>query len=220
MPTLRKSCRDRLGQYVSQTPLIIVITTLAFAATGCSNNEQPYELVSATKAFPDSEQQAAKNPWGEKFDLLRKVKLGIWECYVPDAQPNARLFCTKDGRVIVYVENNKSLEITVPTSKNGATFLALKDNNNDGNMDQLNYDGVDKNRFIARVVYDLNLDGEADTVLNFKDKTLQVRINDTWHLLESTDRDADGKIIYKVRIEERYMRVYPFEYPLRLEELP
>ena len=190
---------------------------MASIAIGCSETQQHYELVSATGGFPESDRELYKSVLG--YDLLRKVTLGNWECYAPHKDPDESLFCTHGSRTIMHTMGKGPKEIAIPTTSDNLNFLYLKDKDGNGSYDSLYYDGSDENGNHKRVLYDENLDGIPDKILDIETKTLKIRVGDKWIDTRSDKRDTSGKIITEITINGVQKRIYPSSYPYKIEEL-
>lgn len=196
--------------------LVFTIFILSIIISGCDEKKQ-YELVSATGALTKEEQELYQSVVGS--ELLRKVSLGSFDCYVPDDKPESMFFCTKGSQILFHRIAGNIQELVIPTNRNSSNILVLKDLDNDGEYDALSYDGSNESGELNRQLYDDNLDGNPDKFIDFSDPSLNIRIGDKWLQARSEGRDSSGKVLYEIVIEGKKKRIYPFSYPYKIESM-
>lgn len=184
--------------------------------SGCDEKKN-YELVNATGDLSKEEQRLYLNVVGS--ELLRKVSLGNFDCYVPDDKPESMFFCTKGSQILFHRVEGDTQEFVIPTTRNNLNTLVLKDLDNDGEYDALSYDGNNKRGELNRQLYDDNLDGNPDKFIDFSVPSLNIRIGNEWLQAESEGRDSSGKVLYEIVIEGKKKRIYPFSYPYKIESM-
>jgi len=194
-----------------------IISLLVFlTVAGCSHIEKEPELVSLSGAMQEEEAKLTKEIMG--FDLLRKVKLGAWECYAPNENLNAMLFCTYEGKMVVIADNTDGLKVSIPQTKENISFITATDKETDGSFDTLYYDGLSADGQIERIVFDENIDGNIDKILDIKQSKLMLNINGVWYETKNAGKDKNGKYMHQITINGKLKRVILDKYPYKLVE--
>lgn len=192
---------------------LVSLVTLVIGTSGCSENHSDGKQTAEARSMESTLDRSV---------LWHKVRLGSWECAVPEKNPDATLVCTKGQRVVVVASDDSAgFIVSIPLSKkNQAAILTLTDKDKDGINDRLNYDGTSKEGTILRSVVDEDLDGNIDQVFDFNKKKVSVYIDGAWIELESAGHDDKGLAIHKANINGSMKRVLFNSYPYQVIDLP
>lgn len=198
---------------------LAILVMLGLGVSGCSVNH------SGEKSTAEDQQKKLPGPFDSFLDPSTpwyKASLGSWECAAPVKNPDATLICTKGNRYVVMArEDSDGFTVSIPIgTKNNPMPLSLADEDNDGNYDRLDYNGISKSGEHLRIVSDDDLDGNIDRIIDIKKKKTSVRIDNAWIELESVGRDNDGLYIYKGKINGKEKRVIFKDYPYQVVDLP
>jgi len=195
---------------------VVVCFIVPIFITCCGHTNKQFTLKSTTGGLPESQREAAKELLG--YDVVRNYPIEKWTCFVPDDQPDLMLNCVHESGISMQAFGQGPSEIAVPTRANGTTFVWLKDIDGDGRFDSLEYDVADEKGKLLRSVKDEDMNGVLDREIDFRTKTIRLRLDGEWVKLQKGKRDDSGKIIYTIDADGTKKRVYFSSYPYKLED--
>ena len=201
---------------------LAILIVLALGTSGCSGKHSDGK---STAESLSKNKTDALDSLLDRSALWQKARLGPWECFVPEKNPDATLFCTKGNRVVVMAtDDSDGFNVSIPLSTTNDptqySQLSLDDRDRDGRYETLRYDGTSKNGEALRNVIDDDMDGNIDRVIDLTKKKTSVRIDDVWIELENVGRDDKGFIIYMANINGSLKRVIFSSYPYQVIDLP
>jgi len=172
---------------------ILSLFIVSLILIGCDQSDQTYKLVSMSETAKQTTGQSKEtSDWLYGFDVLRKYKVGSFNCYVPDSGEGSFFSCSKGNQLLFHHTGDS---ISIPLSKKRT--LMLKDNNMDGEFDLLNYDISDESGNMIGVITDLNLDGKADWRILFNEG-VEVFVEGNWQVVKSTNTRQNGQRIFNM----------------------